>query len=151
MKVIFLKDVKGQGKKDEIKEVKDGYAMNYLIKNKYAVRYSETGNKILKEQISDRLMKEEIDIKNAKDVASKLKKVVITFKVKTGKNDMVFGSISSKQIKEELDKLGFNIDKKKIILNNPVSVLAVATALIGIWNDNSTKGLDGIKSKENSK
>ena len=80
MKVIFLKDVKGQGKKDEIKEVKDGYAMNYLIKNKYAVRYSETGNKILKEQISDRLMKEEIDIKNAKDVASKLKKVVITFK-----------------------------------------------------------------------
>ena len=100
MKVIFLKDVKGQGKKDEIKEVKDGYAMNYLIKNKYAVRFSETGNKILKEQISDRLMKEEIDIKNAKDVASKLKKVVITFKVKTGKNDMVFGSISSKQIKE---------------------------------------------------
>ena len=123
MKVIFLKDVKGQGKKDEIKEVKDGYAMNYLIKNKYAVRYSETGNKILKEQISDRLMKEEIDIKNAKDVASKLKKVVITFKVKTGKNDMVFGSISSKQIKEELDKLGFNIDKKKIILDNPFSSL----------------------------
>ena len=123
MKVIFLKDVKGQGKKDEIKEVKDGYAMNYLIKNKYAVRYSETGNKILKEQISDRLMKEEIDIKNAKDVASKLKKVVITFKVKKRKNDMVFGSISSKQIKEELDKLGFNIDKKKIILDNPVSSL----------------------------
>ena len=123
MKVIFLKDVKGQGKKDEIKEVKDGYAMNYLIKNKYAVRFSETGNKILKEQISDRLMKEEIDIKNAKDVASKLKKVVFTFKGKTGKNDMVFGSISSKQIKEELDKLGFNIDKKKIILDNPVSSL----------------------------
>ena len=123
MKVIFLKDVKGQGKKDEIKEVKDGYAMNYLIKNKYAVRYSETGNKILKEQISDRLKKEEIDIKNAKDVALKLKKVVITFKVKAGKNDMVFGSISSKQIKEELDKLGFNIDKKKIILDNPVSSL----------------------------
>ena len=82
MKVIFLKDVKGQGKKDEIKEVKDGYAMNYLIKNKYAVRYSETGNKILKEQISDRLMKEEIDIKNAKDVALKLKKVVLLLKLR---------------------------------------------------------------------
>ena len=135
MKVIFLKDVKGQGKKDEIKEVKDGYAMNYLIKNKYAVRYSETGNKILKEQISDRLMKEEIDIKNAKDVASKLKKVVITFKVKTGKNDMVFGSISSKQIKEELDKLGFNIDKKKI--SNPIGMVERAN-IIGKSNANLT-------------
>lgn len=135
MKVIFLKDVKGQGKKDEIKEVKDGYAMNYLIKNKYAVRYSETGNKILKEQISDRLKKEEIDIKNAKDVALKLKKVVITFKVKTGKNDMVFGSISSKQIKEELDKLGFNIDKKKIILDNPVSSLGHHIVKIELYKE----------------
>ena len=135
MKVIFLKDVKGQGRKDEIKEVKDGYAMNYLIKNKYAVRYSETGNKILKEQISDRLKKEEIDVKNAKDVALKLKKVVITFKVKTGKNDMVFGSISSKQIKEELDKLGFNIDKKKIILDNPVSSLGHHIVKIELYKE----------------
>lgn len=135
MKVIFLKDVKGQGKKDEIKEVKDGYAMNYLIKNKYAVRYSETGNKILKEQISDRLKKEEIDVKNAKDVALRLKKVVITFKVKTGKNDMVFGSISSKQIKEELDKLGFNIDKKKIILDNPVSSLGHHIVKIELYKE----------------
>lgn len=135
MKVIFLKDVKGQGRKDEIKEVKDGYAMNYLIKNKYAVRYSETGNKILKEQISDRLKKEEIDIKNAKDVALRLKKVVITFKVKTGKNDMVFGSISSKQIKEELDKLGFNIDKKKIILDNPVSSLGHHIVKIELYKE----------------
>lgn len=135
MKVIFLKDVKGQGKKDEIKEVKDGYAMNYLIKNKYAVRYSETGNKILREQISDRLKKEEIDVKNAKDVALRLKKVVITFKVKTGKNDMVFGSISSKQIKEELDKLGFNIDKKKIILDNPVSSLGHHIVKIELYKE----------------
>ena len=135
MKVIFLKDVKGQGKKDEIKEVKDGYAMNYLIKNKYAVRYSETGNKILKEQISDRLKKEEIDIKNAKDIALRLKKVVITFKVKTGTNDMVFGSISSKQIKEELDKLGFNIDKKKIILDNPVSSLGHHIVKIELYKE----------------
>lgn len=123
MKVIFLKDVKGQGKKDEIKEVKDGYAMNYLIKNKYAVRYSETGNKILKEQISDRLKKEEIEIKNAKDIASKLKKTNIIFVVQTGKDDKVFGSVSSKDIKEYLDNLGFNIDKKKIIIDNPISSL----------------------------
>ena len=117
MKVIFIKDVKGQGKKDEIKEVKDGYAKNFLIKNKYAVAYTETGNKRLNEEIENRKIKNENDIKN------KLSKEKITFKVKTGNNDKVFGSISTKQIKDELDKLGYDVDKKKIIIDNPISSL----------------------------
>lgn len=123
MKVIFIKDVKGQGKKDEIKEVKDGYAMNYLIKNKYAVPYSETSNKRLKEELDIRRKQEEEDIKSANVIKEKLRKEKITFKVKVGKEDRVFGSISSKQIKEELDKLGYKIDKKKIILDTPISSL----------------------------
>lgn len=123
MKVIFIKDVKGQGKKDEIKEVKDGYAMNYLIKNKYAVPYTETSNKRLNDEIKERKIQEEKDIEEANKIKEKLKKEKITFKVKTGKEDRVFGSISSKQIKDELDKLGYKIDKKKIILNTPISSL----------------------------
>ncbi len=123
MKVIFIKDVKGQGKKDEIKEVKDGYAMNYLIKNKYAVRYSEVSNKILLNEQEDRKLKEEQRIKEAKDLKKELSNIKINFKVKTGAQDKVFGSISSKQIKEELDKLGYNIDKKKIIMNSPICSL----------------------------
>lgn len=123
MKVIFIKDVKGQGKKDEIKEVKGGYAMNYLIKNKYAVPYSETSNKRLKEELDIRRKQEEEDIKSANVIKEKLRKEKITFKVKVGKEDRVFGSISSKQIKEELDKLGYKIDKKKIILDTPISSL----------------------------
>lgn len=123
MKVIFIKDVKGQGKKDEIKEVKDGYAMNYLIKNKYAVPYTETSNKRLNDEIKERKIQEEKDIEEANKIKEKLKKEKISFKVKTGKEDRVFGSISSKQIKDELDKLGYKIDKKKIILNTPISSL----------------------------
>lgn len=123
MKVIFIKDVKGQGKKDEIKEVKDGYAMNYLIKNKYAVPYTETSNKRLNDEIKERKIQEEKDIEAASKIKEKLKKEKITFKVKTGKEDRVFGSISSKQIKDELDKLGYKIDKKKIILDTPISSL----------------------------
>lgn len=123
MKVIFIKDVKGQGKKDEIKEVKDGYAMNYLIKNKYAVPYTETSNKRLNNEIKERKIQEEKDIEDANKIKEKLKKEKITFKVKTGKEDRVFGSISSKQIKDELDKLGYKIDKKKIILDTPISSL----------------------------
>lgn len=123
MKVIFIKDVKGQGKKDEIKEVKDGYATNFLIKNKYAVAYSETSKKRLNEEINDRRIKNENDIKEAKVLKNKLSKEKIIFKVKTGKQDKVFGSISTKQIKEELDKLGYNIDKKKILIDEPISSL----------------------------
>ena len=123
MKVIFIKDVKGQGKKDEIKEVKDGYAMNYLIKNKYAVPYTETSNKRLNDEIKERKIQEAKDIEEANKIKEKLKKEKISFKVKTGKEDRVFGSISSKQIKDELDKLGYKIDKKKIILDTPISSL----------------------------
>lgn len=123
MKVIFIKDVKGQGKKDEIKEVKDGYAMNYLIKNKYAVPYTETSNKRLNDEIKERKVQEEKDIEEANKIKEQLKKEKISFKVKTGKEDRVFGSISSKQIKDELDKLGYKIDKKKIILDTPISSL----------------------------
>lgn len=123
MKVIFIKDVKGQGKKDEIKEVKDGYAKNYLIKNKYAVIYTETSNKILKNEIETRKQQEMKDIEEANKTKNKLEKEIIKFKVKTGKEDKVFGSVTSKQIKEELDKLGYNIDKKKINIDNTVSTL----------------------------
>ena len=123
MKVIFLKDVKGQGKKDEIKEVKDGYAKNFLIKNKYAVAYTETSNKRLNEEIETRKKKNEEDIKNANEIKKKLSKEKIVFNVKTGKEDRVFGSISTKQIKDELDKLGYDIDKKKIMIDLPISSL----------------------------
>ena len=123
MKVIFLKDVKGQGKKDEIKEVKDGYAKNFLIKNKYAVAYTETSNKRLTEEIETRKKKNEEDIKNANEIKKKLSKERIVFNVKTGKEDRVFGSISTKQIKDELDKLGYDIDKKKIMIDLPISSL----------------------------
>ena len=123
MKVIFIKDVKGQGKQDEIKEVKDGYAMNYLIKNKLAVMYTETSNKRLENEKRERKEKEAQAIKEANELKNKLSKVKVNFKVKTGEKDKVFGSISSKQIKEELDKKGYSIDKKKIKVDEPITSL----------------------------
>ena len=114
MQVRFLKDLRGQGKKGEIKEVADGYAINFLIKKGYAVKKTETSlNKLNTEKENNRLLDEKLT-KEANEMVKKLANVTITFTAKSGSGDRMFGSISSKQIKEELDKLGYSFDKKQI-------------------------------------
>ena len=123
MKVIFIKDVKKQGKAGEIKEVKDGYAKNFLIKNGYAVMYTSRSKEILDISNKNKADKEAAEIKRCNEIKDELKNKVIKFKVKTGKEDQVFGSISTKQISSELEKLGYKIDKKKIVLDEAISTL----------------------------
>lgn len=123
MKVIFTKDVKGQGKNGEIKEVKDGYAQNFLIRNGYAVAYTQRSKEILDISNKNKADAESAEIKRCEDLKMKLKDRVLTFKVNTGKNDQVFGSVSTKQISAELEKIGYHVDKKRIVLDEPISSL----------------------------
>lgn len=123
MRVIFLKDLKGQGKKGEIKEVKDGYGMNFLIKNGYAVKATETGVFRLKKEESEHALEENLLIKDMEDIKKKIEKEKITFKAKTGNQDQMFGTISVKQIKEKLSELGYNIKKQDIHLEYPISTI----------------------------
>ena len=109
MKVIFLQDVKKQAKKDEIKDVKDGYA-NFLISQKLAVAYTQTSASVLNKEIKARQDAEDELIKECNKIKDKLNNKEIVFKVKTGNNDKVFGNITTKQISDELSKLGYNID-----------------------------------------
>ena len=122
MKVIFLADVKKQAKKDEIKEVKDGYGA-YLISQKLAVPYTEKSVEVLKTEIKDRQDKEDALVSECNKIKNKLENKNIKFKVKTGKMDKVFGSVTSKQISEELNKMGFDIDKKKIQIDTDINTL----------------------------
>lgn len=123
MKVIFLKDVKKQGKKGEIKDVSDGYGKNFLIKNGYAVLATQTGVKRLNAENEEKKLEENLNIKNCESIKQKLEKTKIKFKMKTGSGDRVFGSVSTKSIAEELKKIGFEIDKKKIKLDSPLTSL----------------------------
>lgn len=130
MKVILLKDVKKQGKKDDIIEVSDGYARNYLIKNNLAVEVTKRSKEVLDRSIEKRQIEEENLINNLNEIKKKLENKEISFKVKTGKEDKVFGVISSKQISDELKKMGFDIDKKMIKIDNSLSTLGTHEVLI---------------------
>ena len=123
MKVILLKDVKNQGKKDDIIDVSTGYANNYLIKNKLAVMYTEGSKKILDQEIKQRQDEEDALVEEYNQIKKNLNNKKISFKVKTGAQDRVFGTISSKQISDELSKLGFKIDKRKIFINSSIDCL----------------------------
>lgn len=130
MKVILLKDVKKQGKKDDIIEVSDGYANNFLIKNGLAVKYTKTSKDRLDSELELRAMNQELEINHYQDIAKKLAKVSIVFYVKTSKDGRIFGSISTKQIADKLKEKGFDIDKKIIELDHPIDSLGVFKAKI---------------------
>ena len=135
MKVIFVQDLKKVAKKGDIKEVKDGYAENFLIKNKYAVKYTDNN---IKNYNNEKKKEAEID-NNFRDEALNLKKELentkLVFKVKTGEQDRVFGSISSKQIKEELSKKGYKIDKKQLSSIEPLQSLGFHKVEINLYKD----------------
>ena len=129
MKVILLKDVKKQGKKDDIIEVKDGYG-NYLINNKLAVLATKGSSKVLKFQQEKAALEENLLIKDCEDIKKKLESMTLNFKVNTGKNGQVFGQISTKQISDKKKKKGFDIDKRKIKLDVPINTLGTTNVKI---------------------
>ena len=122
MKIILLKDVKKQGKSGDILNVKDGYG-TFLINNGSAVLATQNSCDRLDRENKQREIKENNLIKECEELKKKLEKLSVSFKVKTGDQDRVFGSISPKQIVEELKNKGYKIDKKQIRINGSISSL----------------------------
>ena len=124
MKVIFLKDVKGKGKKGEIKNVADGYAHNFLLKQGLAVEATGGNMKTLENQKNKEEQQDAEELKNAKKLKEQLEKLTIELKAKTGEGGRIFGSITSKQIADELQKQHkHKIDKRKIELEDAIRSL----------------------------
>ena len=139
MEVIFIKDLKNQGKKGQIKEVKDGYAENFLIKNGYAVKKTKENVSKLNHELAKKKAEDEENKKKAIELKDVLSKVTLEFKVKTGEGDKVFGSISVKQIKDELEKKGYKIDKNQIEIDGTIQSLGFHDVIINLYPEIQAK------------
>ncbi|MDR0952328.1 MAG: 50S ribosomal protein L9 [Oscillospiraceae bacterium] len=121
MKVIFLTDVRGQGKKDEIKEVSDGYARNYLIPRKLAAQASADALNAIKLKEKARLKQLEKDKALALELSKKLESLVVKVPARGGDGGKLFGSVTSKEISDALmAQHGISIDKNKIVQPEPI-------------------------------
>ncbi len=134
MRVILLKDVKGLGKANQIIEVKDGYANNFLLPRNLAVIESKRSVEILDQQKALKAEEEALKKEEAIQIANKLKDIVVEFSANAGKDGKMFGAISTKQIEEELEKsFSIKIDKRKIISKVAVDRLGYTTLEIELY------------------
>lgn len=134
MKVIFIKDLKGQGKAGDQKNISDGYAKNFLIPKGYAIEATTANINDLKGKKDSQAYKKEQDIKGAEALKKTLADLTVTLKSKTGENGKLFGSITSKDIAEELKKQhNIDIDKKKIVLPDGIKTTGVFNVDIKLY------------------
>ncbi|PTM56881.1 50S ribosomal protein L9 [Desmospora activa] len=126
MKVIFQQDVKGQGKKGEMKEVAEGYARNFLLPRGLAIEASAGNINTLKDQKRRESEQKQKELEHSRQLAQELEQADITIRTKAGDGGRLFGSVTSKQISQLLkQKHGLQVDKKKIQLDEPIRTLGV--------------------------
>ena len=124
MKVIFMQDVKGSGKKGEVKNVSDGYARNMLLKKGLAVEATPQNLSELSGKQSSAAHKIDVEKQNAQAIADKLKGQTVHAGAKAGNGGRLFGAVTAAQIAECIEKqFGCKIDKKKIVLNTPIKAI----------------------------
>ena len=141
MKVILLKDVKGQGKKGEVVDVNEGYARNFLVKKGLAeVATASKLNDLSQKKAAADYHKAE-EVKATKALAEELKGKTFTVKIKPGQGGKVFGSVTGANIADSLQAAGYSVDKKKVVLAQPIK--NVGTYEVDL------KLMEGISSKIN--
>ncbi len=135
MKIILLEDIEGLGKRGETVDVANGHARNYLLPLKKAVPSKGAGARIFQEEEKRRHATENKMRKAAERLADDLAKVSCTIAVKAGEDDKLFGAVTAADIAELLDKQGVKIDKRKIVLEEPLKALGVYTVTIKLFQD----------------
>lgn len=148
MKVILCADVKGQGKKDQVVEVSDGYARNFLFPKKLAIPADSKAMNEIKNKEASKQHKIDVERENAKAIAKKLETLVVVFEYAAGPDKKLYGSVTAKDISEELSKKhGIEIDKRKITLTEPIKSFGTFKADAKLFTDVSAKITVEVTSK----
>ena len=149
MKVILCADVKGQGKKDQVVEVSDGYARNFLFPKKLAVPADNKALNEIKNKEASKQHKIDVERAEAKEIAKKLESIVVVFEYAAGPDKKLYGSVTAKDIAEELQKKhGITVDKKKITLAENIKSFGTFKADVKLFGDVSGKITVEVTSKK---
>ncbi|MBQ8079946.1 MAG: 50S ribosomal protein L9 [Oscillospiraceae bacterium] len=135
MKVIFIQDVKGSGKKGETKNVADGYARNMLLPKGLAVEATPENLNLLKGQQASAQHKIDVDKANANEARAKLHEKTVTIKAKAGTGGRLFGSVTAAQVAQAVtEQYGVRVDKKKVTLNSEIKAFGTFSAEIRLYS-----------------
>jgi large subunit ribosomal protein L9 len=139
MKVILKQDIENVGRKGDILNVTRGYGRNYLVPKKLALEVTASNMKMI--AVEQQVLKKKIEQERLsyQELIEKLNQVTLSFTRKAGEKDHIFGSVSASDIKEELDKLGFDIDKKKLVLDEPLKRLGNYAVPIKVYHDDKAE------------
>ena len=139
MKVVLLQDVKAQGKKNDIVEVSEGYARNFLFPKKLAIPADAKAVNDIKNKKSSEAHKIELERQAAKELSAKLAEATVKIKAEAGADGRFYGAVTSKDIAEALKKLGFEVDKRKIILDAPIKAFGTYKIDVKLYQEISGK------------
>ena len=135
MKVILKSDVENVGRKGDIVNVSPGYGRNYLLPRKLAIEVTSSNLKMIEIERHSLKKKVESERQSFQDLIRRLNEVTLTFSRKAGEKDMIFGSVSAADIKDALDRLGFDVEKKKIGLDEPIKRLGNYSIPVKVFHD----------------
>jgi large subunit ribosomal protein L9 len=148
MEVILREDVEKLGTRGQMVKVTPGYARNFLLPRRLAVAATEANKKIVEQERQGHLRREAKLVADAGDLAKMMETVSVTISQKAGENDQLFGSVTSKDIAEALEKQGYTIDRRKIVLDEPIKTLGEFKVPVRLHKEVTTEIAVHVKKEE---